>query len=297
MQLQFTLRRWQDQRLACAWSQWRQALLQTRRHEDAAFMLKRRLSGWLRKKTRAYMQRWKLWTTQVSVKLCKFLCTFSINTSPSLCFSFAIFQECFYATGFHNMKLVHLFLSCYAHLLHKCASFLDSNCMQRVRQRLVAEISRTQSKLHGLETEHKAQLDSMHRRFEAQFKAMCSIEAQFNSMCTKYGSTPVTFNTPAPQLTLEMGYTQRPTLKQAALKILLRRMVHAKLSHAFTVWSNFRPLSGTSVHFHAKLPGRTTKVRSLLPYKVISDHLCRDTLQAVQSSFASAISDAKTMSE
>ena len=165
-----------------------------------------------------------------------------------------------------------------------------------MRQRLIAENTRTQSKLHGLETEHKAQLVSMHKRFEAQFSAMCGIEAQFNAMCAKYESTPLMIDAPASHRTFGMKYTQRPTLKQVALKMLLRRMVRAKLSSAFTAWSNFRPWGSIPAHLYKNMPGHTTKVRSLLPYKVISDHLCRDTLQAVQSSFASAISDAKTMS-
>ena len=150
--------------------------------------------------------------------------------------------------------------------------------------------------MSGLETEHKAQLASMHKRFEAQFKAMCGIEAQFNAMCAKYGSPTLMIDAPASHRTLGRKHTQRPTLRQVALKMLLQRMVRAKLSHAFTVWSNYRPWRSVAANLYKQMPGRTTKVRSLLPYKVISDHLCRDTLQAVKSSFASAISDAKTMS-
>ena len=146
------------------------------------------------------------------------------------------------------------------------------HCLSQVQQRLLAEITRKQSQLDTLAAKHKAHLASIHASFETRFN---TIRAQYDkfSMLTVEQSTS--------QLLLD-GPKNRLTLRQVALKLLLRRMVHAKLARAFSLWSNFRPLN---------IPSAGT----MLPFKVIGEHLCRDALQAVQSSFASAISDAKTM--
>lgn len=149
---------------------------------------------------------------------------------------------------------------------------------KRVHQRLMGEITRKQSQLQTLKSEHREQLSTLHTRFATEF----------NTMCSKYDSTILTIES-----RLMRGTKHSPTLKQIALRKLLRRMAHARLSHAFTVWSNFRPCSVVSTHLEKSLE-HATKTGTLLPFKVLSEHLCRDTLQAVQSSFASAISDAKT---